>query len=89
MKKLTLVFAVVLFTSFAFTSCGKKSACDCLDESLAIAEEMMKMIEDGNMDEAKMKELEEKGKALEADCKDFKEEDLKDCENYSKMKDLK
>ena len=40
-------------------------------------------------DEAKMKELEEKGKALEADCKDFKEEDLKDCENYSKMKDLK
>ena len=54
---------------------GKKSACDCLTEKKDLMAEAMNAMGD----EGKMKDLEAKAKALEESCKDYKEEDAKDC----------
>lgn len=73
MKK--IILSVALLAAVGMTSCGKKTACDCKKESLALLEEGMKAMGD----EDKMKDLEAKSKAWQESCKDFKPEDFKDC----------
>ena len=70
MKKVVLVLAMGAF----LFSCGK-SACDCKTEAEELAKEAMSAMGD----EAKTKELAEKSKELEEACKDYKEEDFKEC----------
>ena len=73
MKK--IILSVALLAAVGMTSCGKKTACDCLKEGKELGAEAMKAMGD----EGKLKDLEAKGKALEESCKDFKPEDAKDC----------
>ena len=63
MKKVLLSVAVV--AAFAFASCGGPSICDCMDAQ----KEMMKEMEAAGDDEAKIKEVEEKYKSKEEECK--------------------
>ena len=70
MKKVLLVVALGTF----LFSCGK-SACDCKTEG----EELAKEIAAAAGDADKVKELTEKSEDLVESCKDFKEEDYKDC----------
>ena len=72
MKKVFLVFAMGAF----LVSCGK-SACDCKKEVEKLTGEMLTVAFSG--DESKMKEMETKLEELEEDCKDYSEEDFKDC----------
>ncbi len=70
MKKVLLVVAMGAF----LFSCGK-DACGCLEETESLVKEMT----EAGTDADKLKELTEKAEALKEDCKDFKEEDYKDC----------
>jgi hypothetical protein len=70
MKKLLLVCAMGAF----LFSCGK-SACDCVKEGEDLAKEMISAMGD----EDKLKELTKKADDLKESCKDYKEEDFKDC----------
>jgi len=70
MKKVVLVLAMGAF----LFSCGK-SACDCVTEQAEIAKEMAAAKGDAD----KIKELTERSTELAESCKDFKEEDFKDC----------
>jgi hypothetical protein len=62
MKKVLLSVAVA--TTFAFTSCGGVSVCDCVKMS----EEMMKDIEAAGDDESKYADIEKKYKAKGEAC---------------------
>ncbi len=73
MKK--IILSVALLAAVGMTSCGKKSACDCLTESKGLAEEAKKV----NGDADKAKDLLAKTSDYDKACKDFKEEDYKDC----------
>jgi hypothetical protein len=82
MKKIFLVLAMGTF----LFSCGEDekdkdddemSACDCVTE----AEELAKEIAAAAGDADKVKELAEKSTDLAESCKDFKEEDYKDCDD--------
>ena len=83
--KIKSIYVFVLIASFslALNSCGgsasgegvKKTACDCLKEGKELLAEKDKAMGD----EGKMKDLKPKMDALEQSCKDFKEEDFKDC----------
>ncbi len=53
------------------------SACDCKKEVEKLTGEMLTVAFSG--DESKMKEMETKLEELEEDCKDYSEEDFKDC----------
>ena len=70
MKKVLLVVAMGAF----LFSCGK-DACGYLEEQ----ESLLKEMKEAGTDADKLKELTEKAEALKEDCKDFKEEDFKDC----------
>jgi hypothetical protein len=76
MKKVLLSVAVA--TTFAFTSCGGVSICDC---AKTLPEAMMKDYEAAAGDEAKMKEIAEKYKPQMEACeklgKDASEEEQK------------
>lgn len=63
MKKVMLSVAVV--AAFAFASCGGPSVCDCVKAQ----EEMMKEMDAAGDDEAKAKEVEEKFKSKQEECK--------------------
>ena len=54
---------------------GKKTACDCKKEAMGLMAEKDKAMGD----EGKMKDLKAKMDALKESCKDYKEEDVKDC----------
>lgn len=69
MKK--IIFSVAVITALGLASCGK-SACDCKKETEDLMGKIMK-------DPSKAAELQKEVEALEKDCKDFKEEDFKDC----------
>ena len=73
MKK--IILSVALLAAVGMTSCGKKSACDCLTEKKGLMAEKEKAMGD----EGKMKDLKAKMDAMEESCKDFKPEDDKDC----------
>jgi hypothetical protein len=68
MKKVLLSVAVA--TTFAFTSCGGVSICDCVKAF----DEMSKEIEAAGGDEAKIKAVEEKYKSQEEACKKLGED---------------
>lgn len=72
MKKVFLVFAMGAF----LFSCGK-SACDCKKEAEKLTGEMLTVAFSG--DESAIKDMEAKVEELEEDCKDYSEEDWKDC----------
>ncbi|MFM7757449.1 MAG: hypothetical protein ACKO6J_00805 [Crocinitomicaceae bacterium] len=66
-----IFFSAALIAVMGLASCGK-SACDCLKET----EELMgKIAKDPSKAEDYKKEADE----LEKDCKDYKEEDFKEC----------
>ena len=79
------IYVSVLIAGFslALNSCGgsasgdggKKTACDCLKEGKELAAEAKNAMGD----EGKMKDLKAKMDAMEESCKDYKEEDFKDC----------
>ena len=69
MKKVLL--SVVAIAALTLVSCGK-SACDCKKAGEEIAAKVLK-------DPSKAAELAKEAEALTKDCKDFKEEDYKDC----------
>ena len=70
MKKVLFVFAL----GAILASCGK-SACDCQTEGMELLAETAAAMGD----EDKLADLQEKSEALTESCKDFKEEDFKDC----------
>jgi hypothetical protein len=70
MKKVLLVSVLGLF----LFSCGK-SACDCLKESTRLAEEAIA----AKGDPAKTAEIAKEAAENAEDCKDYTEEDSKDC----------
>ena len=79
MKK--MMFSLVAVAALTLVSCGSKdgenkegglSACDCKKE----AEELMKK---AAADPSKAEELAKEAEALKEKCKDFKEEDYKEC----------
>lgn len=72
MKK---VFLVCAMGAFLF-SCGK-SACDCKKEVEKLQGEMLTVAFSG--DESALKDMEAKVQELEEDCKDYSEEDFKNC----------
>lgn len=64
-------FSAALIAVIGLASCGK-SACDCKKE----AEELVgKMMKDPSKADDYKKEIDE----LEKDCKEYKEEDFKEC----------
>ncbi|MFM7636786.1 MAG: hypothetical protein ACKO5W_02855 [Crocinitomicaceae bacterium] len=66
-----IFFSAALIAVMGLASCGK-SACDCKKE----AEELIgKMAKDPSKAEDYKKEVDE----LEKDCKEYKEEDFKEC----------
>ena len=66
-----IYFSAALIAVIGLASCGK-SACDCKKE----AEELVgKMMKDPSKADDYKKEIDE----LEKDCKDYKEEDFKEC----------
>ena len=69
MKK--IIFSVAMIAAFGLASCGK-SACDCKKEAEELVGKMMK-------DPAKADDYKKEVDELEKDCKDYKEEDFKDC----------
>ena len=69
MKK--IIFSVAVITALGLASCGK-SACDCKKAGEEIEAKAAK-------DPSKAAELAKESEALAKDCKDFKEEDYKDC----------
>jgi hypothetical protein len=73
MKK--IILSVALLAAVGMTSCGKKSACDCKKEVTDLMGETAKAMGDAG----KLKDIEGKMADLEKSCKDFKEEDFKDC----------
>ncbi len=70
MKKLVLVFALGAMLG----SCGK-SACDCQTEGMELLKETGAAMGDAD----KLADLQEKSDALIESCKDYNEEDFKDC----------
>ena len=69
MKK--VLFSVVAIAALTLVSCGK-SACDCKKASEELLAKTAK-------DPSKAAEYTKEAEALTKDCKDFKEEDFKDC----------
>jgi hypothetical protein len=66
-----IFFSAALIAVIGIASCGK-SACDCKKE----AEELVgKMMKDPSKADDYKKEIDE----LEKDCKEYKEEDFKEC----------
>ena len=65
------MFSLVAVAALTLVSCGK-SACDCKKE----AEELLKK---AAADPSKAEEIAKESQALSEKCKDFKEEDFKDC----------
>jgi hypothetical protein len=66
-----IFFSAALIAVIGLASCGK-SACDCKKE----AEELVgKMMKDPSKADDYKKEIDE----LEKDCKEYKEEDFKEC----------
>ena len=81
MKK--IILSVALLAAVGMTSCGKKTACDCKKERLALLEEGIKAMDDADKMkdiETIAKEYETKSKALEESCKDFTQEDYEKCD---------
>ena len=68
------MLSVALLAAVVMTSCGK-TACDCKKEAMDLMGEAANAM--GDME--KTKELTAKAEALQESCKDFKEEDFKDC----------
>jgi len=71
MKKVLFVFAL----GAILASCGGKTACDCQTEGMDLLKETAAAMGDAD----KLADLQEKSEALTESCKDFKEEDFKDC----------
>ncbi|MBM3160411.1 MAG: hypothetical protein FJZ66_03660 [Bacteroidetes bacterium] len=69
MKKVLL--SAVAIAALTLSSCGK-SACDCKKEGEDLIKKMAS-------DPSKAEDLKKEAEALEEDCKDYKEEDYKDC----------
>ena len=85
MKKLLYPMLIAVLV---LSSCGEAtadsndakatlSACDCKKESEALVKEVFSAAMSG--DESAIKDMEAKVKELEEDCKDYSEEDWKDC----------
>jgi len=77
-----MFYMCVASAALVFTSCGDKkeeggdkkmTACDCKKE----AEDLLKKT--ASADPSKAEDLKKEAEALEEDCKDYKEEDYKDC----------
>jgi len=66
-----IFFSAALIAAMGLASCGK-SACDCKKE---VEELFGKIAKDPSKAEDYKKEIDE----LEKDCKDYKEEDFKEC----------
>ncbi|MCC5923353.1 MAG: hypothetical protein JJT77_06180 [Crocinitomicaceae bacterium] len=64
MKKSVIVLSVIALVSLASCGGGATTPCDCANA----LKEMTKDYEAANMDEAKMKKLEEKYKQINDDC---------------------
>ncbi|MBM3418286.1 MAG: hypothetical protein FJY17_05120 [Bacteroidetes bacterium] len=71
MKKVLL--SAVAIAALTLSSCGK-SACDCKKEKEEAETKMA-----SELDSAKKSDLQKELDALKEDCKDYKEEDSKDC----------
>ena len=69
------MLSVALLAAVVMTSCGK-TACDCKKEAI----DLMGEAANAMGDETKINELTAKNEAWEESCKDFKEEDYKDCD---------
>ncbi len=54
------------------------TACSCLKDAEALAKKMEEAVK--SMDQEKIASLEKEGTDLKDKCKDFKEEDAKDCD---------
>jgi len=70
MKK--VLFSVAVLAAVTLASCGGPDACECKKQS---ADLVKKLADNPGDKEAIDKEI----KALEDKCKDFKEEDYKEC----------
>lgn len=63
MKK--VIYSVAIVATMALASCGGASVCDCVKAF----DEMSKEMKEAGDDEAKIKEIEEKYKSKEEECK--------------------